>query len=52
MELAALDCLKNCCLHFLAVTIDKILIKVACNEDIHEILNEIKFQPDWTSDWS
>ena len=25
-------------------------LKLACNEDIHNILNELKFQPDWTTD--
>ena len=51
-ELAALDCLKNCCFfsHFFSVAIDKILFKLACNEDIHNVLNEFKFQLDWTTD--
>ena len=44
-ELAALECLKNCvCFHFFSIAIDKILLKLACNEDIHNILNEFKFQ--------
>ena len=54
IELAALECLKNCCcfsLHFFLVAFDKILFfKLACNEDIHTILNEFKFQLDWTRD--
>ena len=49
-ELAALECLKNCYFHFFSVAIDKILFKLACNEDIHNILNEFKFQLDWTTD--
>ena len=40
MELAALERLKNCCFHFFMVAVDKILFKLACNEDIHNI-----FQP-------
>ena len=36
--------------HFFSVAIDKILFKLACNEDIHNILNEFKFQLDWTTD--
>ena len=51
MELAALKRLKNCCFHFFSVAIDKILFKLACNEDIHNILNEFEFQPDWTTDY-
>ena len=45
-ELAALECLKNCCFHFFSVAIDKILFKLACSEDIHNILNEFEFQPE------
>ena len=48
--IAALECLKNCCFHFFSVAIDKILFKLACSEDIHNILNEFEFQPDWTTD--
>ena len=50
-ELAALECLKNCFfLHFFSVAIDKILFKLACNEEIHNNLNEFEFQLDWTTD--
>ena len=50
-ELAALECRKNCFLStFFLVSIDKILFKLACNEDIHNILSEFKFQLDWTTD--
>ena len=47
-ELAALECLEKS--HFFSVGIDKIRFKLACNEDIHNILNEFKFQLDWTTD--
>ena len=30
--------------------IDPILFKLACNDDIHNNLDEFKFQPDWTTD--
>ena len=33
-----------------SVAIDKILFKLACNEGIHNILNEFEFQPDLTTD--
>ena len=38
--------------HFFSVAIDKLKIffKLACNENIHNILNEFKFQLDWTTD--
>ena len=32
--------------HFFSVAIDKILFKLACNDDIHNILNLFKFQLD------
>ena len=35
--------------NFLLVANDKILFKLACNEDILNILNEFKFQLDWTT---
>ena len=50
MELAALESLKNCSFHFFLVAVDKILFKLACNEDIHNILIESKFQPGKTAD--
>ena len=43
MELAAIECLKTYCFHFLSLAIDKILFKLACNEDIHNILNHFNF---------
>ena len=50
-ELAALECMKkNDFFHIFSVAIDKILFKFACFEDIHNILNEFKFQLDWTTD--
>ena len=51
-ELAVFECLKICCcfFHFFSVAIDKMLYKLACNEDMHNILNEFKFQLDWTTD--
>ena len=48
-ELAALECPKNCFSTFFSVAIDKILFKLACNGYIHNILNEFKFQLDWTT---
>ena len=49
-ELAALECLKNCFFHFFLVAVDRILFKLACNEDIHNILNKFKFQLDWATE--
>ena len=34
---------KHCLLPF--------FIKFACDKDIHNILDELKFQPDWTTDY-
>ena len=48
-ELAALDCLKNCSFHLFFVAVGKIPFKLACNEDIHNILIEFKFQRDGTT---
>ena len=48
-ELAAFECLKSFCC-FSTFSIDKILFKLACNEEIHNILNEFKFQLHWTTD--
>ena len=45
MELAAFESLKSCNFHFFLVAVDKILFKLACNENIHNILIEFKFQP-------
>ena len=47
MELAALESLKNCSFHFFLVAVDKILFKLACNEDIHIFF---EFQPGKTTD--
>ena len=52
-ELAAFECLNFVCLfffNFFSVAIDKILFKLACNEEMHNILNEFKFQLHWTTD--
>ena len=49
-ELAAFECLKISFFHFFLVAIDKILFKLDCNEDIHHILNEFKFQLDCSTD--
>ena len=44
-----LSVLKSFFTHFLGCY--KIVFKLACNEDIH-ILIDFKFQLNWTSDWS
>ena len=44
-ELAALECLK-----IGVSTFSRLLFKLACNEDIHNVLDEFNFQPDWTTD--
>ena len=50
-ELAALKCLKNCSFSLLLIfAFDKILCKLACNVDIHNILKEFKVQLDRTTD--
>ena len=51
MELAALERLKNRRHHFFSVAIGPILFKLIGNEDMHNILDEFKFQPDWTTDY-
>ena len=51
MELAALERLKNQCHHFFSVAIDPILFKLAGNEDMHNILDELEFRPDQTTDY-
>ena len=51
MELAALEHLKNRRLHFFSFAIDPILFKLAGNEDMHNILDELEFQPDRTTDY-
>ena len=50
-ELAALECLKNRCHHLISVDIDPIFFKLAGNKDMHNIMNEFKFQPDRTTDY-
>ena len=50
-ELAALECLKYCFFPLFS-RLQLILFKPACNEDIHSILNEFKFQLDKITDWS
>ena len=51
MELAALECLKNLCHHVISVDIDPIFFKFADNQDMHNIMNEFEFPPDWTTDY-
>ena len=40
MELAALEHLKNWCLHVFSVAIDLILFKLASYKDMHKILDD------------
>ena len=49
-ELAALECLKNRCHHVIPVVIDPIFFKLAGYKDMHDIMNEFEFRPDWTTD--
>ena len=51
MELAVLERLKNRRHHFFSVAIDPILLKLAGNEDRHNILDEFEFRPDLTTDY-
>ena len=51
LELAALERLKNLRHHFFYVAIDPILFKFAGNENMHNILDEFEFRPDWTTDY-
>ena len=51
MELAALQRLKNRRHHFFSVAIGPILFKLEDNEDMHNILDELKFRPDLTTDY-
>ena len=48
-ELAALERLKNRH-HVISVDIDRIFFKLAGNKDMHNIMNEFEFRPDWTTD--
>ena len=47
IELAALERLKNRRHHFFSVAIDPILFKLTGNEDMHNILDEFEFLPDY-----
>ena len=49
-ELAALERLKNRRHHFFSVAIDPIIFKLVGNEDMHNSLDELEFQPDRTTD--
>ena len=46
VELAALEHLKNWCLHVFSVAIDLIRFKLASYKDMHKILDEFLFRPD------
>ena len=50
-ELAALERLKNRCHQVIFVDIDPIFFKLAGNKDMHNIMNEFEFRPDWTTDY-
>ena len=50
-ELAALERLKHRCHHVISVDIDPIFFKLACNKDMHNIMNEFEFRPDRTTDY-
>ena len=51
MELAALERLNNQRHHFFSVAIDPTLFKLTGNEDMHNILDELEFWPDRTTDY-
>ena len=56
-ELAALECLKNPhrlilgkgCLHFFSAVLDRILFKLAGNDNIHESLDQFEIWLDLTT---
>ena len=50
-ELAALECLKNWCHHVISVDIDPVFFRLAGNKDMHNIMNELEFRPDQTTDY-
>ena len=50
-KLAAFERLKNRCHHVISVDIDPIFFKLAGNKDIHNIMNEFEFRPDWITDY-
>ena len=49
-ELAALEHLKNLCLHFFSIAINLILLKLADNTKIHNIMHMFEFQSDWITE--
>ena len=52
MELAALERLKNQCLHFFsAAIVPTIVFKVGGHMDMHNILQEFEFCPNGTTDY-
>ena len=51
MELAALERLKHRRHHFFSVAIDPILLELAGNEAMNNILDEFEFRPDLTTDY-
>ena len=51
MELAALERLKNRYHHVISVAIDPIILKLAGNKDMHNIMNKFEFRPDRTTDY-
>ena len=50
-ELATLERLKNRRHHLFSVATDPILFKLAGNVDMHNILDELEFRPDQTTDY-
>ena len=50
-ELAALERVTNRCHHVISVDIDPMFFKLAGNKDMHNIMNEFEFRPDWTTDY-
>ena len=51
MELAAFERLKNRRHHVFSAVFDRILFKLAGNEDMHTVLDEFEFRPDLTTDY-
>ena len=50
VELAALECLKDHCIHSSAFNFDRIFFILGSNKDIHNISDEFEFQLDSTLD--
>ena len=50
-ELAALERLKNQFHQVISNDIDPIFLKLAGNKDMHNIMNELEFWPDRTTDY-